>query len=420
MASLNIRRDVTDPFYRYKMEPLVSKIEGKGNGIKSVIVNLSNVAQQLGRSPQYLVKFFGFELGAQVKANPTDDRWIINGAHEASKLQDYLDTFINKFVLCKECKNPETVLKITKDKQSILRDCKACGQRTPIDPRSRLFGFIMKNPPNGTSKKEKSSKKDKAAKKGGDAENGDEKNGNNSGSAEASDNGDLEIDGASDDEFTRRINNEAKELGAAAEELKDDDDWAVDMSEEAVKARQDELERTMKAAKIVDEEEEDSGDNPYEELGAWIVAERESGNDIDDIEVYKKAVELGIATKHRTLQVLAQTIFDENIIKQKQIAAHAALLKKMITSERHERSFLGGTERLIGKDHTELISQVPSILMQFYQEDLITEESVKAWGTKASKKYVDLAASKKVRKAAEPFLKWLEEAEDESEEEDDE
>lgn len=51
MATINIRRDVTDPFYRYKMERLQSKIEGKGNGIKSVIVNLSSVAHSLSRDP---------------------------------------------------------------------------------------------------------------------------------------------------------------------------------------------------------------------------------------------------------------------------------------------------------------------------------------------------------------------------------
>ena len=33
------------------MERLQSKIEGKGNGIKTVVVNLSNVAQQLARPP---------------------------------------------------------------------------------------------------------------------------------------------------------------------------------------------------------------------------------------------------------------------------------------------------------------------------------------------------------------------------------
>lgn len=37
------------------------------------------------------------------------------------------------------------------------------------------------------------------------------------------------------------------------------------------------------------------------------------------------------------------------------------------------------------------------------------------WGSKASKKYVDLASSKKVRKSAEVFLTWLAEAESEDE-----
>ena len=47
----DILQDEKDPFYRYKMERLQSKIEGKGNGIKTVIVNLSSVAQSLSRPP---------------------------------------------------------------------------------------------------------------------------------------------------------------------------------------------------------------------------------------------------------------------------------------------------------------------------------------------------------------------------------
>lgn len=37
-------------------------------------------------------------------------RYIVNGSHESSKLQDMLDGFIKKFVLCAECENPETEL----------------------------------------------------------------------------------------------------------------------------------------------------------------------------------------------------------------------------------------------------------------------------------------------------------------------
>ena len=92
----------------------------------------------------------------------------------------------------------------------------------------------------------------------------------------------------------------------------------------------------------------------------------------------------------------------------------------MITSERHERAFLGGTERFVGNDHPELIPQVPKILLSYFQEDLISEAVLKNWGSKASGKYVDISTSKKVRKSAEPFLEWLENAESDDEGEEDE
>ena len=89
----------------------------------------------------------------------------------------------------------------------------------------------------------------------------------------------------------------------------------------------------------------------------------------------------------------------------------------MITSERHERAFLGGTERFVGNDHPDLIPQIPKILLAYFQEDLISEVVLKNWGSKASGKYVDIATSKKVRKSAEPFLEWLENAESDDEDE---
>ena len=92
----------------------------------------------------------------------------------------------------------------------------------------------------------------------------------------------------------------------------------------------------------------------------------------------------------------------------------------MITSERHQKALLGGTERFIGKDHPDLIPQVPKVLLAYYQEDLVAEDVLKAWGSKASKKHVDITTSKKVRKAAEPFLEWLENAESDEEEDEEE
>jgi len=420
MANVNIRRDVTDPFYRYKMERLQSKIEGKGNGIKTVIVNLSNVADQLARPPSYVIKYFGFELGAQTNIDPKDDRWIINGAHDASKLQDYLDGFINKYVLCGNCKNPETVVSV-KDGDIIL-DCKACGQRSHADIRHKLGSFILKNAPK-KGKKDKSTKKaDRKARKEAE-KNGtldEDANGNghpspgDSGSDAADDNGDVENDAGSDDELTRKINSEAKEL--PTESAQQEVQWSVDMSEEAVKARAKALPEDLKSTLVLEEDGdgEDGGKSGYDELGDWIDARaKELGgvSKVDGVDIYKKAKELGIESKHRTPTVLAMSAFDENIVKQ--IEPRASMLKKFTSiSDRHEKAFMGGIERFVGETHPNLVPTVSAILLKIYEEDIVSEEVLKAWGSKASKKYVDLSTSRKVRKSAEKFLEWLENAEE--------
>jgi translation initiation factor 5 len=319
------------------MERLQSKIEGKGNGIKTVVANLSSVSQSLARPPAYVIKYFGFELGAQTNTNPADDRWIINGAHEASKLQDHLDGFINKFVLCKSCKNPETDINI-KDGR-ILLDCKACGQRTVVDLRHKLSGYIIKMEPKKgkKGKKEKITRRDRAKENGKVEENASANGGSpgdsNSDNAEG-ENGELEIDAGSDDELTRRINAEAKELDKVTNGEIKDDEWAVDTSAEAVAARAKELPSDLKRSLAFDDDDDgieaEGGTNSYDQLGSWIDEEAKAKGGVakvNDVDIYVKAKELGIETKHKTLTVLAQTIFDENIVEQ--IPLRAGMLKKV-------------------------------------------------------------------------------------------
>ncbi|CBY42154.1 unnamed protein product, partial [Oikopleura dioica] len=108
----NVNREVNDPFYRYKMPGIVAKVEGQGNGIKTVIVNMVDIARALNREPVFPTKFFGMELGAQTQIDEKNDRFIVNGSHDEAKLQDILDVYIKKFVLCSKCENPETTLTV--------------------------------------------------------------------------------------------------------------------------------------------------------------------------------------------------------------------------------------------------------------------------------------------------------------------
>lgn len=219
-----------------------------------------------------------------------------------------------------------------------MLDCKACGQRSDVDLRLKLSSFILKNQP----KKGKKDKSDKKARRARAKENGDaEQNGNgHAGSGESNsenaenDEGDLALEAGSDDELTRRINAEAKELDQHSETK--DDVWAVDVSEEAVKARAKELPDDLKQKLVFEDGDEDgegetSGNSAYEQLGSWVISTAESKaggvGQLDDVEIYVKAKDLGIETKHKTLTVLAQTIFDDTIVTQ--IPKRAGMLKKV-------------------------------------------------------------------------------------------
>lgn len=88
---------------------------------------------------------------------------------------------------------------------------------------------------------------------------------------------------------------------------------------------------------------------------------------------------------------------------------------QMATSEKHQKSILGGIEYLVGVAYPETLEKVPDILMAFYQNDILDEDVIKSWGTHVSKKekYVDKTTSKAVKRASQKFLKWLDEAEEE-------
>eukprot|EP00171_Calliarthron_tuberculosum_P009242 IDg9242t1 len=104
-----------DQFNRYKMPSVMGKVEGRGNGIKTRIVNCFEVARALHRPPGYVCKFFGCELGAQTKINDDEGVYIVNGSFNQAKLSEILQLFIRMFVLCGKCNLPETDLKLKKN-----------------------------------------------------------------------------------------------------------------------------------------------------------------------------------------------------------------------------------------------------------------------------------------------------------------
>lgn len=227
------------------------------------------------------------------------DRWIVNGDHSATRLRELLDVFIDKFVLCASCKNPETDLIITKG-DFILRDCKACGQQTKVDMRHKLTTFILKNPP----KKKKARK----ASEGTTKENGEE--GQEDGSVGEDDD---------DDELTKRLQSEAAELAPADKAAIASEDWSASTDPAAVAKR-------VQALNLEDNSDEDKGDDPMEQLVLWIEINRDEAT----CETLKaKIEELGIWEKHKTVQIVVESLFTSKILTGKELDKFAPLIKEV-------------------------------------------------------------------------------------------
>ncbi|XP_032477815.1 eukaryotic translation initiation factor 5 isoform X2 [Phocoena sinus] len=359
--SVNVNRSVSDQFYRYKMPRLIAKVEGKGNGIKTVIVNMVDVAKALNRPPTYPTKYFGCELGAQTQFDVKNDRYIVNGSHEANKLQDMLDGFIKKFVLCPECENPETDLHVNPKKQTI------------------------ENSDSGTGKKEK----EKKNRKGKDKENGS----------------------MSSSETPPPPPPPSEISPPHAVEEEEDDDWGEDTTEEAQRRRMDEISDHAKVLTLSDDLER-TVEERVNILFDFVKKKKEEGViDSSDKEIVAEAERLDV--KAMGPLVLTEVLFNEKIREQiKKYRRH--FLRFCHNNKKAQRYLLHGLECVVAMHQAQLISKIPHILKEMYDADLLEEEVIISWSEKASKKYVSKELAKEIRVKAEPFIKWLKEAEEES------
>lgn len=117
-----------DPFYRYKMPSISTRIESK-NGGTTIIDNIDVIAEKLKRTPNELQKYFSKSLSCNVKYN-SGKGIIISAKKEQADLQTILSEYINKFVLCPKCQNPETTKEVSKKRTTLT--CSACGKTSDI------------------------------------------------------------------------------------------------------------------------------------------------------------------------------------------------------------------------------------------------------------------------------------------------
>lgn len=109
---------------RFEIPPVQGMVEGKN----TIITNISAIADYIRRSVDHLAKFLQRELATSGKMD--NNRLILNTKVPSIKVNEKIQLYSKEFVLCNECKKPDT--EIISDKGIKLKHCLACGAKSPV------------------------------------------------------------------------------------------------------------------------------------------------------------------------------------------------------------------------------------------------------------------------------------------------
>lgn len=334
-----------------------------------------------------MTKYFGAEVGALTTWDEKEARYIVNGVHDADKLQTLLDGFIKKFVLCPKCDNPETIISVKNG--VIFRTCKACGAKNPCDNMHKLATFIKTNPPPKPVKLKQA--KDTAA---ANVQEG------TAGPAEAEDDeGMVAPEGFEDG------------LATAAEHGVDEEDWDEDAAQANRDAELAGLSERVKSSLAINSPTDADFQDPLEAFAQWL--EGKPAGDLTAEGLLEEAQERGLRSD-KAIAVATQVLLGEDPVKK--LPGLTALFTDLLDTEKDSLAFLGSLERcLVMSGKTK---QIPALLQAVYINDLVDEDLLQEWRANPSKKFVKKADADIIRREAAPFFAWLEEDSDSEEEED--
>uniref|UniRef100_A0A1J3GTN6 Putative eukaryotic translation initiation factor 5-2 n=1 Tax=Noccaea caerulescens TaxID=107243 RepID=A0A1J3GTN6_NOCCA len=409
-----------DAFYRYKMPKMVTKTEGKGNGIKTNIVNNVEIAKALGRPASYTTKYFGCELGAQSKFDEKTGTSLVNGAHNTSKLAALLEIFIKKYVQCYGCGNPETEIIITKTQMVNLK-CAACGFISEVDMRDKLTTFILKNPPEskkGSKDKKAMRRAEKERLKEGEAADEEQKKLKKEVKKKASSK--TSKNHTSDEDLSPKHDENALEVDDDDDDEDDDDgiQWQTDTSREAAEKRMKEqlsavtAEMVMLSAK--EDEEKKKAPKTEKKLMQEMKEYLKKGSPISELKAFISSLS---EPPQDVMDALFTALFD-GVGKgfAKEVTKKKSYLAAATQEDGTQMHLLNSIGSFCGKSGNEdAVKEVALVLKALYDQDIIEEGFVLEWYGKG------LAGAEKssvVWKNVKPFVEWLQSAESESEEED--
>ncbi|EAY04823.1 Domain found in IF2B/IF5 family protein [Trichomonas vaginalis G3] len=377
VAQIPIKKD-EDSTYRYKMPRLTPRKLSSGNGVKTSIINSADIAKAIGRTQALLTQWFGYALACQARINPSSSQIIMNGDHPAKKLQDSLYEFIDNFILCPHCLNPETTME--KKGSQLILVCHACGHSDPACVGShatyiqKTLDWILSHIQSEQTKGQNVTQR---------------------------------AHGRLDeiDEYEKQKANEQNEATTG-----------VEINVEEFKKIEAELDaQNQKAVERPTEAEENAY---FEKFGKQLVGEE---TDAEIFEEFNSMAERGGWNSPTRCAIIFEYLFrGEPTEILNSIEDRRGFIIRVLNEDGIQKDFQTAMASFIEKKVPELFTSAPVIWHCMYNNEIIEDSAFLAWYTaRPSKRFEDPEKAKKLREMLAPFKTWIETAEIEPEPEED-
>lgn len=107
----------------------IPKFDYFTEGTKTIIKNFSVVCEKIRRDKKLVMKFLSKELAVPLEEQ--GDRLVLQRRITGDIINRKLEDFVTRFVICKECKKPDThVQELGHGMKQLV--CEACGARNAI------------------------------------------------------------------------------------------------------------------------------------------------------------------------------------------------------------------------------------------------------------------------------------------------
>lgn len=118
---MNIPKNISDPFYRYKRE----KVKLSEDKLGTKITNLNNISKSINLKSKTIISYIQKKVGC----NSKNDILYKKPLNE-NTIDDIVEELIVN-IICGKCNIPE--IEFNKNKKQIKKKCKACGYEIEVE-----------------------------------------------------------------------------------------------------------------------------------------------------------------------------------------------------------------------------------------------------------------------------------------------